>query len=200
MDSGFYWYALKRLALVTALVVCFCMLPGPRSLISNQLAYLWLPTSVESISYGTHLSLIHFCWLLGYELPSLQYPDYVEPQLASTAIVVSITCQLGILCGLIVAWRLGLHAYYLRLAALDEIAEFGMGEPEPEDPSTMEIAPVSSPSSAKQTVPVKETDSVKAANGKGAEGKKAKRIESKQSRIDLIQADGVEVKQTERIV
>ncbi|MFK7737034.1 MAG: hypothetical protein AB8B50_13445 [Pirellulaceae bacterium] len=134
MDLDFFSYVLKRLSVVALFIIGFCLLPGPRSLLAEFYGYLSAPESVEALKLGTQMSLVHFCWLFGFELPVFEFPENGENVLTALAIVVSIILQLVALRLGLFLWRFGWQRYYHRVAMRDELAEFGGFEDESELP------------------------------------------------------------------
>lgn len=124
MDISFRQLVLRRIAFLIV-VVGFCLLPGPRSLISDTFGFLVTPESIHSFAAGLHLSLIHFCWLFGLEMPSWEYAEQVDPQLAALALFMSAIFQVCVFSLLVYAWNAAMHRYNLRRAELEERAEFG---------------------------------------------------------------------------
>jgi hypothetical protein len=134
MDLDFFSYVIKRLSVVVLFAIGFCLLPGPRSLLAEFFGYLAAPESVQALKLGTHLSLVHFCWLLGFDIPAFEFPENGENVLTAFAIVVSIILQLVALQLGLFLWRFGWQWYYHRVAMRDELAEFGGYEEESEVP------------------------------------------------------------------
>ncbi len=125
MDLDFCKFVLKRLAIAVVILGIFCLFPGPRSILEKLIAYLSLPESVASLGAGLHLSLLHYCWLLGFELPPFEFPQCAAPILAASAIVLSIAVQLVVLQIAVILWRSGWHLYYRRKEMAEVRAEFG---------------------------------------------------------------------------
>jgi hypothetical protein len=115
---------LRRLA-VLMIVVGFCMLPGPRGLLADLGGFLFEEDTLASFAAGLHLSLVHFCWLFGLEMPTWEYPENVDSQLAAIALIISLAVQIAIVMFLIYVWRGTMHWYYTRKALMEERAEFG---------------------------------------------------------------------------
>lgn len=125
MDFDFCKFLLKRLVIAIAVLAAFCLLPGPRSIVMGILEYILRPESIESLSAGLHLSLIHFCWLFGFPLPALEFPRCSVPLLAAAAMLLSICAQLVLLTIGLMLWRSFWHFYYLRKEMQEVRNEFG---------------------------------------------------------------------------
>ncbi len=124
MEITYTQILLRRLAILL-IAIGFCLLPGPRAFLSNLLEYLIEPDTLASFQAGLHLSVIHFCWLFGLEMPTWEYPENVDSQVAAIALIVSVVVQLAVVWFLFVIWRGTMHWYYTRKAFLEERAEFG---------------------------------------------------------------------------
>lgn len=96
MDDSFLWYITKRCVFWVAVVVAFCLLPGPRRIVMAGMSHLQTPQSQESLWAGFQLSLIHFCWLLDIEPQLLPYAESVDPLLANSALLFGILLQIGL--------------------------------------------------------------------------------------------------------
>lgn len=97
MNGSYARFILSRFFWVTLIVVGFCALPGPRSVLDKMGDYLMAPDSVNSMWAGMHLSLVHFCWLFGFDLQLLPYPAGVDKQLAAIAFLGSVVLQAAII-------------------------------------------------------------------------------------------------------
>ncbi len=108
MNDSFLWYMFKRFMAIFAIVVGFCMLPGPRRILGNALNHILAADSQNSLWTGFHLSMIHFCWLLDFEMQLLPYPKSVDPLLANTALLFGIVLQVTVAIGI---WMLSNFAF-----------------------------------------------------------------------------------------
>ena len=106
MDSYYLRHVLKRLFIFSMLLVGFSLLPGPRALLDKVTDYLLSPNSLSSMWAGMHLSLIHFCWLLGFEIPQLVYDEGVDTQLAAFVFLVSVIVQVSVAVACVIAYRM----------------------------------------------------------------------------------------------
>lgn len=111
MDKHYLRYLLKRFFFIFALLVGFSLLPGPRSLLDRATSYLLSTNSLDSMWAGLHLSLIHFCWLLGFQMPRLTYPENVDSQLAAVAFLLSVILQVVIAIALYFGYRIAFVWY-----------------------------------------------------------------------------------------
>lgn len=111
MNGAYVRFLLTRLFWFLVILGGFCALPGPRSVLQKLVGYLLAPTSVESMWAGLHLSLIHVCWLLGFDLQLLPYPQGVDPQLAAIAFLASIVVQAVLLFLIVFLLRGSLRHY-----------------------------------------------------------------------------------------
>lgn len=93
MNGSYARFILSRIFWVTVIAVGFCALPGPRSVLDNLGDYLFSPHSLNSLWAGMHLSLVHFCWLFGFDLQLLPYPAGVDKQLAAISFLASVVLQ-----------------------------------------------------------------------------------------------------------
>ncbi|MEM8734748.1 MAG: hypothetical protein AAGG44_11025 [Planctomycetota bacterium] len=125
MDLDFVTYLIRRFSVAAILLVLFCLLPGPRSLLGDLFGYLASEENVGAMKAGLHLSVIHFCWLFGFELPTLEFPSSGDNLLTASCILFSILGQLlAVQLGFIL-WRFGWFNYYRRVEGKNEVAEFG---------------------------------------------------------------------------
>ncbi len=124
MEITYTQILLRRFAFLL-IAIGFCLLPGPRALLEDLLGFMFEPNTIASFEAGLHLSVIHFCWLFGLEIPTWDYPENVDPQLAAIALIVSGVVQVAVLMFLVYVWRGTMHWYYTRKAILEERAEFG---------------------------------------------------------------------------
>ncbi len=109
MNDSFYWYMFKRCVLFLVLAAGFCLLPGPRRIVANCLGHLLTPESQQSLWTGFHLSMIHLCWLLDFEMQLLPYPESVDPLLANAACLFGILLQVAVVVGV---WMLSNVAFF----------------------------------------------------------------------------------------
>lgn len=125
MDLDFVTYLIRRFSVAVVLLLLFCLLPGPRALLDDLFDYLASEENVEAMNAGLHLSVIHFCWLFGFELPALEFPSTGDNLLTASCILFSILGQLlAVQIGFIL-WRYGWFTYYRRAEGRNEVAEFG---------------------------------------------------------------------------
>jgi hypothetical protein len=124
MEITYTQLLLRRIAILL-IFVGFCLLPGPRTLLTDIFGFLLQPSSIASFEAGLHLSVIHFCWLFGLSMPAWEYPEHVDSHLAAFALVISLIIQIGLVLLGIYFWRGAMHWYYTRKALLEERAEFG---------------------------------------------------------------------------
>lgn len=111
MPDSYFAFMLRRVTIAVVILIGFCLLPGPRSLIAGALGYIFEPESVQAIWVGFHLSVIHFCWLFGFEIQWLPYPPGTDALLAGVSFLLSVFVQVVVVLGLYIGGRI-LFVYY----------------------------------------------------------------------------------------
>ncbi len=105
MPRSYFYFLARRFIWCILIITGICCMPGPRSLINKASEYVLTAESQASLRAGFHLSATPYCWLFGWEIQTLPYPESVDSLLAAIAFLISTLFQCALAALLYLVYR-----------------------------------------------------------------------------------------------